>query len=296
MTIRGAVLLYHNGNGRVIEKFKKKFRFNDFKGNWADQSDQARDHALYEISIADATDANLFKARDLGIRIYRYVSSYADDKANSVPEFVQPSHDDWLKNVVCKNLCFADVIDNAAGLLDIDHTPDDRWAIITTGRTANTHLQKANPDIDMFECPKILDANLIKAKQAIFLWRQDQWQCLTSHWIMANSQPIHQYNGLITATPKPTSDLPRSWIESDWKNICQIVLDQALFFRYVLNRTVNHMTTEDAIKRFHSSSEKIHYDKSTLIPNYQEMQDYYGNSSIEKLINMCYHNTLIHLV
>jgi len=293
--ISGSILLYHNGNQRVIDQFRKQFRYHKFCGNWKNWMSQPSDHCLYEICIADATDKNLNKAREIGIRIFRYISEYDDDQSNTVSELVLQPYHDWLSNVVCKNLCFADVI--VSENLIRDQEINQHSIIITTGRTANTHLQMVDCDADLIECNKFIDINLLRARHAILLWRLDQWQCLTSSWILQNSGMVtHQFQGKIKNPVRKCDNLTEQWINVDWKNLCQEVLDQALFFHYVVKRTIYHMTTEDVIKRFTSRSEKINYDKSSIIPNYKEMENFYFNSETKKIITMCYNNTLTHII
>lgn len=291
----GSILLYHNGNQRVIDQFRACFRHHKFRGNWVDFIDRPENHCLYEICISDANDHNLAKSRELGVRIFRYISNYDDDLKNQVNELGVQSYQDWLSHVVCKNLCFSDII--VAKEISLDPETDQHSVIITTGRTANTHLQLVDTDARMIESSKYLDYKILKAKQAVLLWREDQWECLTSMWMMINSgKVVHQYSGKLNDTIDTCQDLSAEWIDRDWKNMCTMVLDHALFFHYVLKRHINHMTTEDVIGRLSSPSEKINYDKSKIIPNYGEMKNFYSNSRAKKTISMCYNNVLNHII
>lgn len=293
--ISQSVLLYHNGNHRVIKQFREDFRYHRFCGNWTDWCDNPEDHCLYEICIADATDENLSRARQLGIRILRYISAFEDDRSNQVDELETQSWDDWLARVVCKNLCFADVVVGVS--LDVEQSVDRHGIIITTGRTANVHLQMIDKSIDLVENSKTLDREFFTARQAILLWRQNQWECLTSTWILQNTGlPTHQFDGKIDNEIIACDDLTEDWIHTDWKNLCQTVFDQALFFHYVLKRPIYHMITEDIISRFTSASEKVDYDKSRLISNFGQMQNFYDGSRAKQIITMCYNNTLNHII
>jgi hypothetical protein len=295
--ITGSVLLYHNGNQRIIDFFQQQFRYHTYQGNWSEHVNNPKHHSLYEICIADATDSNLQHARNLGIRILRYITCYNDDQTNSVSELKYQDYQQWLTNVVCKNLCFADIVESDSGIIIDDKSSQNHGIIITTGRTANTHLQMIDQSINLIEYQRNIGQDLISARQAILLWRLDQWQCLTSSWILQfHGQPIHQFNGKIRGSIKSAGNIPRSWVDYDWKNVCQLVLDTALFFRYIIRKPVYHMTTEDIISRFQSHSEKIRYSKKNLIPNFDEIKSYYDNSDTKKLITLCYNNTLKHII
>jgi hypothetical protein len=294
--IQNSILLYHNGNQRVIDRFKKHFRFHSYQGNWSEHLSHPLDNSLYEICIADATDANLSQARFLGIRILRYISAYDDDWINPISEMTCQPYELWLSNVVCKNLSFADIVDCEFFL---NNRPKSQHSvIITTGRTANTHLQMIDKSAMLVEGSKIIDEKLLEAKEAIFLWRLDQWDCLVSSWLLQinNNVPLHQFNSKLRGSVPPTVNLDSRWIDNQWKNLCQFVMDSAMFFRYVIKRPISHMTTEDIVKRFKSPSEKINYSKSDLVLNYEEMHAYYQSSTTRQILTMCYNNLHKHII
>jgi hypothetical protein len=94
-----------------------------------------------------------------------------------------------------------------------------------------------------------------------------------------------------TAVPAIDND----WIENEWRNLCLGVFNRSLFFKYVLAKFVEIINTEGVIETCTSMYEKIPYDKSALIPNYNESQDRYLESDVNLGIDLLYRNVRNHI-
>lgn len=292
-----SICLYHNGNSRIVEHYRNKFANLKFCGNWAEAGDKSATGCLWEICFADANFANLLSAHAEGVKIVRHISTYDDDMEHLLPECQRFDYPQWLEYAVTANLCLAqDVIS------DLCITPGTQNAtvIITTGRTANMHLQEvyAHNKKLAFESSKKLDSIFFNARDSVFLWRTDQWACLTSTWIAQQTdyQKAHQVEGQRSVEfNKQVAPLDISWIETDWVNMCKITLDQALLSKYVCNRPTSHTTTEFITANFKSIQQAISYRKQDLIPNYNEMYHWYQHSNLAKNLTIVYNNVVNHL-
>ena len=296
------ICVYHNGNSRVVEFYKKKFQHLIFAGNLSESENYPSGH-LWEVCFADATAENLFKAKTQNVFILRHISTYKDDIEHRLPECEPFEYDDWLSCVVIGQLGFADHI-----VTDF-HLPSTTFkniAVITTGRTANKHFQKVLETFGKlpFENIKttnsnhqmIIDQRYFQSESAVLMWREDQWECLTSIWIASHIGYIHQFKD----RPKSEFDLvvnkiSTEWIKHEWLNMCQLVFDRAFFFRYILDKPVEIMTTERAISTYQSNHEKISYNKSSIITGYSMSKNEYQKSKTTKIIDLLYSNAQKHL-
>jgi hypothetical protein len=283
------VCIFHNGNRRILEFYKNKFVNLTFLGNLSETTTFNKSNCLWEICFADATRENLTQAALAGVHIIRHVSEYHDDQKNLLPECQKFNYSDWLNFVVACNISFADeIISDIA----IDYNINKETAIITTGRTANLHFQEvlSTLDINSFEYEKILYPRLFSAELAILMWREDQWECLTSIWIAKNTEFIHNTNNQQTLDLK-VGMIDQNWIKTDWVNMAQTVFDHAVFFKTVLKRPITFISTEDAVSNYSSSHKKINYNKQTVIANYNQTKEFYQNSAIANTLNFLYNKT-----
>lgn len=291
-----SICLFHNGNRRVLNEYQKKFSNLKFSGNWAEATEISSSGHLWEISFADATPDNLLSASKNGVFILRHISNYQDDLEHRLPECLEFDYNNWLNYAVSNNLCYSNKVISE---LKIDEPLTDNIAIITTGRTANSHLQSVilSQGNSAFEYSKTIDSELLRSKSAIFLWRVNQWECLASTWIAIHTEykKSHQIAGvqpLVFDDIIPKID--HNWIHHTWVNICHLVLDHAMFYRYVCQRPIKNTTTEHIVNQYQSNHEKISYDKSTLIENYSDSMNYYNNSDINNSLNFLYNNVIKH--
>jgi hypothetical protein len=297
MILPPSVCIYHNGNSRVIDFYKEKYNaLLEFSGNWASSAQDATRGRLYEMCYADANWDTLIKLRKYRIRVVRHVSSYQDDQEHVLPECEQFDQNTWLTNVVLNNLCFADEIHT-----DFVHpsTTNTERAIITTGRTANTHVidyLAKNKDVTAFECSKSLDQQLIDAGSASLLWRKDKWACLTSIWIARFNGFHHKLVGQDAPVYTAVPPIDEAWIESEWRNLCLSVFDRSLFFKYILAKPLDLITTEYVIETYTSMHEKLPYDKAELIPSYAESQFKYLESDVNLGMDLLYRNVRNHIL
>jgi hypothetical protein len=291
-----SICIYHNGNSKILEFYKEKFQHLTFVGNLSESTQFDPSGCLWEVCFADATKENLTAACKQGIRIVRHISSYKDDCDNLLPESRLFDFDDWLNYVVITNLSFADevVCDEL-----LPTSVNNEIAIITTGRTANTHFVEVLKSFNQcsFEYFKKIDERFLQAASAILMWRLDQWECLTSIWI---SKQTDHWSHQLENQSKLQFDLlvdpiDQTWIKTDWVNICTSVLDHALFYKYVIGRPVSLITTEQAIEKYQSVQKKIDYDKKEIIKNYKESQSKYSESSIAKLLDLLYNKVQSHI-
>ena len=277
-----SICLYHNGNSRILDYYKDKFSNLIFSGNWAEAADKPNIGHLWEICFADATQQNMIDARSRGIFILRHISTYNDDLANRVSEASEFRYIDWLNHAVSHNLCFADKV--VSDLYIPATRVSDDTAIITTGRSANTHLQLALSDhgIKSFEYLKIIDQRFLDAKSAVLLWRENHWDCMTSIWIAQQiNSCYHQTQDQKLEIPKFTVDqIDTEWIAGDWATICQTVFDHAMLFKYVCQRSIFSMTTENIVGKFQTQQKKIIYDKEKIINNYAQSLAQYQQSQV----------------
>lgn len=296
MTDFQSVCLYHNGNSRILQQYKTQFLHLQFCGNWAETTEHPATGCFWEICHADATTENLMRATTSGVYVLRHISTYQDDLENLLPECRNFEYSDWLTHVVTNNLCFADQV--VSDLL-LKSSINPCTVIITTGRTANTHLQevyKSHGGI-AFEGPKSITDDLLLAHDAVLLWRQDQWQCLTSIWIAEQTfyKKAHQLAGKPLIHFDVVEPIDINWICTNWMNQCKITLDQALLSKYVCNRPTSYTTTSEITKKFSSVQIPLPYDKRQLIPNYEQVESWYTQSTIASLLNLLYIKVTTHL-
>jgi len=295
MILPPSICIFHNGNSRIVDFYKERYNTLEFSGNWASSAQEPTRGQLYELCYADANWDNLIKLRKYRIRIVRHVSSYEDDQEYAMPECEQFDPDTWLTNVVLTNLCFADEI--YCDFVYPSKTNDER-VLITTGRTANTHVIDhfaKNKNVTAFECSKSLDQRLIDAGSASLLWRKDKWECLTSIWIARFNGFHHKLVGHDAPVYTAVPPIDNTWIETEWRNVCLSVFDRSLFFRYVLAKFTELINTEYVIESCTSMYEKIPYDKSELIPGYHESQTSYLESDVNLGLDLLYRNVRNHI-
>jgi len=292
-----SVCIYHNGNSRILQYYRDKFSHLTFSGNWAESIDRPATDHLWEICFADATRDVMTAIVDCGIFVVRHISTYQDDMDNLLPECQRFAYVYWLDYVVSKNLCFADQVVNEVVL---DHSTTNEVAVITTGRTANMHLQQLldKHGDQPFEYSKIINHQLMESKSAVFLWRVNQWDCLSSTWIAKQTkyEKAHQLFDQPAVTFENTvPPLPQEWVESDWVNVCYAVLDHAMLYRYVCQRPISWTTTEYIVSNFQTKHQKLKYNKSELFNNYQQAKEQYEQSSIAKHLNLLYNKVISHI-
>ena len=279
--------IFHNGNSRIVEFYKQKFSHLTFSGNLSECENLDKTDCLWEICFADATRENLTAAVESGIQIVRHISTYSDDIENLMPECDQFDYPNWLEFVVTKNISFADEIVSDFELSRPD--THNKTIIITTGRTANMHFQEvlSKYGIESFENQKALDDQLLNAKESVLMWREDQWECLTSIWIAKNSEFRHNTRDQdeIDIAIDPVDP---KWIDKDWCDMAQMAFDYALFFKFVLKRPITIITTERAISNYTSNHKKVNYNKQKVIDQYDQTKQSYQNSEVAKTLNLLY--------
>ena len=295
-----SICIYHNGNSRILEFYKQKFQHLNFAGNLAESNNFPPTGYLWEVCFTDATTDNLLAAHKQNIQIVRHISNYHDDCKNLLPESTLFSFDDWLKNVVINKLCFADVVVCDESICDQKLQPvvNKETVIITTGRTANTHLVELLKEVNQtaYEHSKTVDDRFFQSSDAILLWRQDQWACLTSIWI---SKQSGQWKHQVKNKPKPEYNfkvdaVSEEWLEKDWSNLCLAILDHAMFYKYVLDRPINLLNTEQIID-YRSAHEKIDYNKKEILSEYENSKSKYLSSGVAELLNMLYNKIQTHI-
>jgi hypothetical protein len=288
-----SVCIFHNGNRRIVEFYKNKFSYLQFHGNWAESAKYHIKPGLYEICHADASTENLQQARELGVRIVRHISTHADDLANLLPECHPYDQVTWLNNAVVNNLCFSDEI-VCDFVLPTNSVAE--CVIITTGRTASSHLEQAwkAQGKKSFEHTRRIDQRFLNAESSVLNWREDQWECASSLWIMiASNRVLHNVKG----SPLDNYDfqvpaITQTWIDNDWTNMSKLVLDHSLFFKYVLKKSVLIMPTEYVIEHYQSPHGKMSYEKNKIIQEYNESMSKYNSSNTRHLFNTLYNNTI----
>lgn len=292
-----SVCLYHNGNSRVIELYRNQFANLKFCGNWAEADNRPATGCLWEVCFADATADNLLLASVTGVKIVRHISTYQDDMNYLLPECERFDYDQWINHAVTDNLCFANEVISE---LHVTYPTQDKTVIITTGRTANTHLQEVYKSSSKiaFESSNRLDSDFFAAKDSVLLWRLNQWACLTSTWIAQQTeyskshQLLHRPDLVFT---DPVAPIDLNWVNTNWFNLCRITLDQAMLSKYVCGRPTSHTTTEFVTTNFETVQKSIPYSKQDLIPNYDEIQQWYQDSKVVKNLTTAYNNVVQHL-
>jgi hypothetical protein len=289
--------LYHNGNSQVIALYRNQFANLKFCGNWAEANERPATGCLWEVCFADATVDNLLLAADRGVKIIRHISTYQDDMNHLLSECERFEYNQWINHAVTDNLCFANVV---VSEFQVALPAQDSTVIVTTGRTANTHLQEVykNKGKVVFESSKRLDSEFFMAKDSVLLWRLDQWACLTSTWIAQQTgyTKSHQLEHRPALSfDHPVLPLDLDWVNSTWKNLCKITLDQAILSKYVCNRPTSYTTTEFVTANFKTVQKPIPYSKQNLIPNYDEMFQWYNHAPLAKHLTTMYNNVITHL-
>lgn len=293
-----SICLFHNGNKQIVANYIEKFPNLKFSENWILAGDTPPNTGcLWEICHADVSDELLLKARNNNIKIIRHISTYEDDLKNLMAEVVKTSKEQWLNQTVLHNLSWSDEI--ISDLTEFD-TKHHQTIIITTGRTANTHLQQVlrQKNIDAKESSKTLDSDFLTSTKNILLWRKNQWECLTSNWIAVctDYKYSHQYaDRKPVVFEKIVEPIDNNWIISNWSNQIKITLDSAMFSKYILKIPTFHTTTEYITKQFISNQQKLQYDKVKIIPNYFESKLFFENSSIKFNSELAYENVVKHL-
>ena len=292
-----SICLYHNGNSRVVELYCNQFANLKFCGNWTEADNRSATGCLWEVCFADVTIDNLLLAVESGVKIVRHISTYQDDMNYLLPECERFEYDQWINHAVADNLCFANAV---VSELHVAPPTQDATVIVTTGRTANTHLQEVYKSKSKvaFESSKRLDSEFFTAKDSVLLWRLDQWACLTSTWIAQQTEyaKSHQLEHRPTLSfDSPVLPLDQTWINSTWANLCRITLDQAMLSKYVCDRPVSYTTTEFITANFTTVQTPIPYNKQNLIPNYDEMFQWYNHASLAKHLTIMYNNVITHL-
>jgi hypothetical protein len=292
-----SICLYHNGNSRVVDYYKEKFSNLKFSGNWSEATEKSSTGQLWEICFADATRNNMLAACQQQINIIRHISTYDDDTKNKLPEAGEFDYQDWLTHVVANNLSFADTVISDFYLQS--HT-NDEIAIVTTGRTANTHLQLVLHDRGQqsFEYKKLLDQRLLESKSALLLWRKDQWECLASTWIAMQTDYNYSHQLLgqsLVSIDFTVKEIDKQWINASWSNLCQSVLDHSMFIKYVCQKPIHLVTTENIVAQFQSKQQKINYNKEKIIDNYDQTMRYYSQSLVAELLELLYNKVQKHI-
>jgi hypothetical protein len=289
MVDNNSICLYHNGNRRIIEYYKKKLSNLTFCGNWSEEQHPSSHGKLWEICYADVTRENLLRANKLGVEVLRHISTFDDDQKNLIQECLPMPYSNWLNHVVSNNLIFCD---NIISELELDAPTNNKTIIITTGRTANSHFQCVLESFGQsaFECSKVIDSDLLESQSAVLMWREDHWSAMASIWLATKTnQWTHNINNIDTGTINQTvPEISQEWIKTNWPNMCQAVLDSACFFKFLLKRPISLMTTERSIAEFTSPHSKLTYNKSKLIENYNQTKQAYQNSDTCELIDTMY--------
>ena len=288
-----SICIYHNGNKNIISHYKNNFSNLKFVGNWAEFSYQ--DNSLYEISHADATYENLFELKKSNIKIIRHISDYDDDQKNIVDECHEQHYEQWLNDSVIKFLSFSDELVCDA---EVESGNNGKHAIITTGRTASTHLELylKKKSIEAFENTKVNitdDKNTLNSKSATFLWRENSWECLTSIWIALQTQNfIHAYkNTSFKYECEQVQEIPIEWLTKDWLNMCRHTIDLGIAYKFLLKKPIDIQTYEEIIKHYKTNSIKIPYNKEKIIKNYHHTKEWYFQN-IQPMVNRIYADTM----
>jgi hypothetical protein len=292
-----SICIYHNGNSRILQHYLTKFSDLKFSGNWSEAVNQPSSGHIWEICFADATRENMFAAVNADVYILRHISNYNDDLENLLPECQTFNYVDWTNFVVVNNLCFATQV---VSDVKLDNHTKNEVAIVTTGRTANTHLQLAINQLGnkAFEHSKQIDQRLVESNKAVLLWRKNNWDCLTSTWIavqteykkshQTSDQPLIEFSVDI-----PPIDL--AWIIDTWVNLCQLVLDHAMFYQYVCQRPIVYTTTECVVAKFQTQQQKLNYNKEHLIANYCKIKSQYDQLKFAEMLEFLYNNVTQHI-
>lgn len=284
-----SICIFHNGNKNVISYYKNKFSNLKFVGNWAEFPYQ--NNSLYEISHVDATYENLFELKKTNTKIIRHISDYDDDQKNLINESPAQTYKEWLEHTVIKFLSLSDEI-----ICDFKIKTENNGlhAIITTGRSASTHLEMylKNQNILSFEIDKSLFfadyISLLNSKSATFLWREDDWECLTSNWIsLENDDFVHaRYSIPFEYNFTQVKEIDTTWMAENWVNICGKVMDLSIAYKVILGKSIDIKTTENIILNYKSDLMKIPYDKSKLIDNYHISKQWYYDNIHSKIADM----------
>jgi hypothetical protein len=293
-----SVCIYHNGNSRVLEQYKQKFSHLKFSGNLTNTVVYPDRGQMWEICFADATRENLAHAKKSGVHILLHISSYEDDQHHLLPESSKFEYNRWLNFAVSNNLSFANEI---VSDFVYESMTTDSIVIVTTGRTANTYFQEilAKSGIVSFEHSRFLTNDFLSSSSAILFWRLDQWECLSSKWIADRTH--YKYSHQIGQAAHQDFDfivpeISQEWIETDWVNMCCLVLDHALLYKYVLQRPIYSATTEHIVSLgIETQQQKITYDKSKIIPDYEKSRLLYEQSEIAEILTMLYNQTQLHI-
>jgi hypothetical protein len=293
-----SICIYHNGNSRILQHYLTKFPDLKFSGNWSEAVDRPSYGHIWEICFADATRENMFAAADADVYILRHISNYSDDLENLLPECQPFNYIDWINFVVANNLCFANQVISD---VQLNNRTINEVSIVTTGRTANTHLQLAINQLgnDAFEYSKQIDQRLLESSNAIFLWRENNWDCLTSTWIAIQTEykKSHQTSNqpFIKFIVDNIPPIDLIWITDTWFNLCQLVLDHAMFYRYVCQRPIVYTTTEYVVAKFQTEQQKLNYNKEHLIANYYEIKSQYDQLKFAEMLESLYTNVTQHI-
>jgi hypothetical protein len=282
------ICIFHNGNSRIVELYKQNFPSLKFCGNLTNCNYLDNiDNCLWEVCFTDATREILTKASEAGITIVRHISTYSDDMENLLPECIRFDYVDWLNFVVTKNMSFADEIISEFELSTC--VDNNKTIIITTGRTANMHFQEvlSKYGIQSFENEKMLNDQMFNSTAAVLMWREDQWECLSSIWIAKNTKFVHNTQNQPELTIE-VDPVELTWIDKDWYDMAQIALDYALFFKFILKKHITIMTTERAISGYISNHKKVNYNKQKTIKQCDQTKQLYQNSAVAKTLNLLY--------
>lgn len=296
-TTSNSVCIFHNGNSRVVELYKQRYQDLVFLGNLATNTMHPLGH-LYEVSYADLKDDIMLRAHKLGIKVIRHITTLEDDLVHRLPECaIDPADTSaWLDHVVINGLSWASEVVTE---FRYSSTINDRVAIITTGRTASSHYEEylRNHGVESFEYPKKTDLTWLEAKSAVLLWRRDHWDCMLSNWIAKSTQTwTHSLNGnVIDQLPDTVEPITEHYINAEWADICSKVLDDAMFFRYIIGRAINLVESENIVQKLTTSHNRISYDKTKMIPNVSEAQQEYQKSRIHDLLSIKYNIVSKHI-
>lgn len=263
-----SVCIFHNGNQRIIELYRAHYHALSFRGNWGVTDKKTPVGSLYELSYADATFNNISELNVFGIQVVRHITNYVDDNANRPSECEQLNYNDWLQCAVLNNLCFSNIIKTEFIQCPIS---SNEHAVITTGRTASLHYRYIlkEQNITAFENHKSLDERWINAGSATLLWRKDSWECLTSHFIAQNQEFVHNIEGRNTHQfSNEAIEITREFVEN-FVNQCLAAMNFSLYFKYILQKPIDVVTTED-ILNIQTKSKKVDYNKKALILNYDQ--------------------------
>jgi hypothetical protein len=286
-----SVCIFHNGNSKVLEYYKEKYKHLEFCGNGAVSATLNDTNCLYEISFADATPYVLYTIKQKNIKILRHLSEYANDQANLLPECCSMPYKEWTEHIAINLISFADkiVVDTT---FDVDST--NQVVLLTTGRTASKHVEEhlRSQGIESYEVKKPIQLeSCSNAGSAILLWRENQWENAVSHWISAQTglwtHNSDQQNN-VDWTKITLGNIPNEWFDVSWFNQTQQVFDYAIFFKYVLSKDVKLLTTEQAISKFASSHRKINYNKKDIISDYYTSLQHYNNSLPKEITDYLY--------